>query len=244
LNVTSVKLQLWCNEGTSARRVSIQGSSDGVGWGDIGSKDWGSLQTGNPTVDSPCSGSGLLGIRFYFKTGEYTYGNANRGGPGVITFEPIGTNTFYDDEINFANTPTFTTVPTCSSTFDTGNSPAYFTNGLVYDANTRTGNSGNLWPVDRYCQIDLGKARKINRVTVAWDYCWGSSGYNVKYSTDGSTWTAVVNKSTITQLSSSSANQYTFDTATARYWRITDAAGSSYELLTQILLHGPKATLP
>ena len=240
-----MKLQLWNNEGTGVRKVSIQGSSDGVSWGDIGSKDWGSMQQNNgPYVDIPCVGSGLMGIRFYFKAGEYTYGNGSRGGPGVITFEPIGTNTFYDDEINFANTPTFATVPTCDGLSDIGANSTSFTNGLLYDANPRTGPSGNLWAANRFCQIDLGKPRKINRATVAWDYCWGSSGYNVKYSTDGSTWTAVANKSAITQFSSSSANQYTFDTTTARYWRITDCAGSSYALLTQIMLHGPKATLP
>jgi len=240
-NVSSVKLELWDNEGTGVQSVTIQGTSDGASWTDIGAKSWPSMQQNNgPLVDIPCGGSGIMGIRFLFKAGSYLYGSSGRGGPGVNSFEPYGTNALADEDVNFANRNVFGTTASCSSDFNTGTS-LEFNSGAIYEGTPRTGNQTS-WGPAQYCQIDLGSARTINRMVVCWDADWVGTSYNVKYSTDGTNFNNVSGISTIANFRA--ANQYTFNDTTARYWRITNAAGSGYELLTQVMLYGPKAPLP
>jgi prepilin-type N-terminal cleavage/methylation domain-containing protein/prepilin-type processing-associated H-X9-DG protein len=241
-NVSKVRVQWWTGEGTRLQKFSVQGSSDGIGFSDVGSKDLGSmLDVGARTYyDIAITPSLYLSIRVFLKAGGYQYGNSSRGGPGIYAIEPIGAGKLDNDEVNWANKPNFTTT--------TSNSASLGFNGLRYndgylldDEGERTGKNSGAWNTGEYAQIDLGTSRTLNKAVIVWDSDWKGNNFDVLYSENGTSFTAVTGKSAATSYNNSSATGITFNSVKGRYWRINNVTtATSYALLNQIMLYGPK----
>lgn len=239
--VSSVRVQLWSSEGATLKKFYLQGSTDGSNFSDIGSYDYGSLQNNTRLLrDITVTAGDYKAVRVLFKAGDYTYGSAARGGPGLLILEPSGSGAIPFDEVNWAQKATFTT--------ETANGGALYFNGLRYndgslfdDEGVRTGRNSGNWIAGEYSQIDLKSARKINKSVVVWDWIYGASSYEISYSNDGTNFTTVANKSAFIDYSARAAGGYSFDTANARYWRISMCAGGGgYDLLNQIMFYGPQ----
>jgi len=237
-NVTRVRVQWWYQEGTGIRKYTIQGSADGRTWTDIGVYDHKTMLTGGSREyhDVPVTSGHYLAIRVYVKAGDYQYGKDDRGGPGLLAIEPIGSGTVVPGKVNWANGPTFHTVITNNNCKFDG---LRYNDGYLFDdEQERTGSEGT-WPPGSYAQLDLGTARTLNKMVVAWDSGWAGNTFNIAYSADGVTFTPVSGKSAPLNYNHWSATGFTFTPATARFWRITDAGGAQYNLLNQVMVYGP-----
>ncbi len=240
-NVSKVRVQWWYSEGTGIKKYYVQGSNDGSAFSDIGSYDYGSMQLNGARdwKDVTVASGTYLAIRVYVKAGDYAYGNANRGGPGIYAIEPLGIGKLSLDEINWANKPIYNT--TATNNFATFNGNRFNDGYLFDDEGTRTGYNSGLWPSNSYAQVDLGTARSINKSIVVWDSGWVGVSYNISYSTDGTNFKPVTNKSAVMNVDNWAATAYTFTAVKAQYWRITDCPGTpGYSLLNQVMLYGPK----
>ena len=241
LPVSTVKVEIWSStgEGAAMKKFYIQGSPDGSSFSDIGSYDYGSMQNNGRLIrDVAVTAGNYKAVRVLFKVGDYTYGNSARGGPGILAIEPAGSGAIPFEEVNWANKPTFNTV--------TSNGGAFYFNGLRYndgflfdDEGVRTGRNSGNWIAGEYAQVDLAAARNINKCVVVWDSAYRATSFDVSYSNDGTNFTLVTNKSTLTKYTDCGAGEYTFTSANARYWRITMCAGGGgYNLLNQVMLYG------
>ncbi len=242
-NVTKVKTE-WMNrpvgELECIKKYIVQGSIDGNSFVDIGMENWGGTPPGNNDSlksDVVVTAGNYRAIRIMIKSGDYLKGSY--GGPGLYCIEPIGTGLALPDEVNWAN-PTFGATSSISSTGSNWYSSSNtFNSGLmVDDSGTRIGCNGT-WNGSTYAQTDMGTARNINRVVIAWENSYIGSSYNVSYSTDGSTFVPVTGLSAPTVFGSQGGTQYTFAPIVARYWRVYNVVGGSYTLLNQILYFGP-----
>ncbi len=242
-NVSKVRVQWWAQEGTGLRKYSIQGSSDGVGFSDIGSYDLGSMNTAlaRQYYDVTVPTSLYLAIRIYIKAGDYQYSRSDRGGPGIYAIEPLGTGKLENDEVNWANKPNFNTA--------TANGGSFAFNGLRYndgylfdDEGARTGRNSGNWVAGEYAQLDLGSSRTMNKVVVVWDASYAANTFTISYSDDGSVFTNVTGQSAATNINNWSATSFTFNNVKGRYWRFTNMVqtGAGYALLNQIMMYGPK----
>jgi len=247
-NVKKVNVQWWANEGTAIQKVYIQGSTDGVSYTDIGNQDFGSLQTGQRFFSNVNVTPGNYKyIRAVVKTGDYSYGNGSRGGPGIYAIEPYGDDTVYDNQVNWANKPNFSTTTLNNDLFFNG---LRYNDGDLYDdEGTRTGaRSGDAGPwapydgvgLDSWAQINLNGVRNIDSVVSVYDFGWTSTSYKIWTSLDGVTFTQVTGKSAPTQYAGGpGATGYTFDPTLARYVRVSDYANTaSYQLLNQVIVYG------
>ncbi len=244
-NVTKVKTA-WMNrpvgELEAIKKFTVQGSINGISYSDIGMMDWGGVPPGNNDAlqaEVTVTAGNYRAIRIMIKSGDYVKGSY--GGPGLYCVEPIGTGLALPEEVNWANTCFGTTASENGSV----SSPSWyststqFNSGLMIDdSGTRSGFNGN-WNNSAYAQIDMGTARNINRVVVAWENAYTATGYNVSYSNDGTNFTSVSGLSAPTVFNTNGATQYTFGATVARYWRVTNCLGGSYTLFNQILYFGP-----
>ncbi len=244
-NVTKVRVQWWTGEGTGLRRYSIQGSSDGTNYSDIGAHDLGSMVTSGTRFyhDVSVTPGLYLALRIYIKAGDYQYGRSDRGGPGIYAIEPIGSGKLENDEVNWANKPNFNTATA------NGTSPVLNWNGLRYndgylydDEGDRTGHNSGNWVAGEYAQIDLGSSRSINKTVIVWDSSYAANMFNISYSDNGTTFTPVSGQSSATNINNWSATSFTFNSAKGRYWRFSNMiqTGAGYAILNQIMLYGPK----
>ena len=244
-NIKKVSVQFWLGEGTSVTAFHIDGSNDGTGWtNDIGSYNFGSAQSTART--------GLLGasaltltnpgnyqyVRVRFEPGEYAYGSAARGGPGLIALEPIGDGTLADNQVNWLNKSNFgTTVSNSNLAF----SGTRYNDGFLYDdEGVRTGDQGT-WASNQYMQMNLGAPRTINQLIGVWDSGWHGTGFDVQYSPDGgATYLSVTNKAATNYATEPGAKGYVFDDATSQYWRIASGTGGTpWTLFNQVLMFSP-----
>jgi prepilin-type N-terminal cleavage/methylation domain-containing protein len=246
--VNKVRVQWWVQESTGLARYSVQGSKNGSTWGEIGSKDYGSagVNRGLRFYDDITVAAGKYkGIRVVLKAGDYTYASADRGGPGLYCIEPMSNAALTEGEVNWAHKATFNTTATASGL--TGNNTLFNTGSLIDDDGVgRTGQTSGTWPGGAYAQLDLGSDRMINQVTVIWGREYASTSFNIAHSTDGGTFIPVAGKSSYAGVATGGAGGYTFTAVSARYWRITEAAGggSGHNYLNQILLYGPAPAMP
>ncbi len=241
-NVTKVRVQVWTDGNDKLKKYYVQGSSDGSGFADIGSYDYGSMQTGiaRDWKDVTVTPSSYLAIRVLIKAGDYQLTGGGYGGPGILAIEPVGAGKLENDEVNWANKGTFNTA--------TANSAGLYFNGLRYndgylfdDEGSRTGKNSGAWNTGEYAQIDIGSSRFINKVVIVWDSDWKGNGFDILYSDDGSVFTAVSGKSAAVGNVGASATTITFNNAKGRYWRINNVTtATSYALINQIMLYGPK----
>ena len=242
-SVSTVRVQWWSNEGALLRKFYVQGSADGNSFTDIGSYDYGSFQTNtNFYRDVTVTTGDYMAIRVLLKVGDYAFGSANRGGPGLYIIEPIGSGSLPFVDVNWAHKASFNTIATVSSTL-LGYPGIGFNDGWMFDdhGGRRTGNAGT-WPVGAYAQLDLGASRNISTVVVVWNSSYRPDSFNISYSSDGASFTEVTGKSAPILLPASNAGaatQYTFTAANARFWRITDCTRTGgYSILNQIMLYG------
>ena len=245
--VSSVRVQWWIAENTGLRKFTIQGSADGSSFSEIGSHDYGSMRLSGTRFyyDVNVSSGNYKAIRVHMKAGDYQCSTSNpsgRGGPGIYAIEPIGSGSLPFNEVNWANKPTFSTLSSIGGFVSPDFIGQRFNDGWLYDDETvRTGKNGGDWLANQYAQIDLGSQRNINKSVVVWDADWYGTSYDISYSNDGTTFTPVTNKSTAVSRVSNSALEYTFTTANARYWRITNCASTTgHRLLNQIMFYGPR----
>ena len=238
LPVSSVRVEIWSStgEGAAMKKFYVQGSSDGNSFSDIGSYDYGSMQNNGRLIrDVTVTAGTYKAIRVLFKVGDYTYGNAGRGGPGLLAIEPAGNGALPLAEINWAHKATFNTVTSISAMPYNG---TRFNDGYLFDDDgVRTGKLTD-WVAGDYAQIDLTAPRNIAKAVVVWDGSYRANSYEISYSNDGTNFTVVAGKSAITKYTDTGAGEYTFNAANARYWRITLCASGSYNLLNQVMLYG------
>ena len=239
--IETVIPQWWAHEGTSVRQFFVDASPDGTNWTQIGSHDYGSFQSNSARFRTPVdvTDGTYKNIRIRLEPGDYTFGNANRGGPGLYAIEPIGDGTVETGQLNWANNAV--SGSTVSNNGFDFNGTRYNDGFLFDDEGQRTGQSAD-WEAGDYVQLDLQQPRAVDSAVVVWDHIYASTSFNVEYSMDGTTFQDVTGKSAAALYAPASghgATGYTFDPVTARYFRITDAAGSGggYNLLNQVLLY-------
>jgi hexosaminidase len=109
--------------------------------------------------------------------------------------------------------------PTTASSIETPNFPA----GDATDGDLSTRWSSQY--VDpTWIQVDLGSARTVNRVVLAWETAYGKN-YQIQMSNDGTTWTTVATRTNGT----GGTETLTFPNATGRYIRMYGTArGTQY----------------
>jgi prepilin-type N-terminal cleavage/methylation domain-containing protein/prepilin-type processing-associated H-X9-DG protein len=243
-NVTKVKTKWWSSAGESAtiKKFYIQGSSDGITYTDIATKDFGSFQNSTDLyAEVPVTVGDYKYIRLLIKTGDYTYGNANRGGPGIHCIEPIGSGLVNANEVNWGHRDSFTTTISNPGTGWYQTTNRWHDGIMMDDGGNRQGGSPTAWPASCYAQIDLGTPRNISKMTIVWENAYvGNNSSTIEFSTDGTTYSAVTKSAPIQHGSTSrGGTSYTFGPTVARYWRLSGVSGSSYCLFNQILLFGP-----
>jgi prepilin-type N-terminal cleavage/methylation domain-containing protein/prepilin-type processing-associated H-X9-DG protein len=242
-NVTKVKTA-WMNRPSGEleciKKFTIQGSTDNTIFTDIGMMNWGGTPPGNNDgliVDVNVTAGNYRAIRIMMRAGDYVKGSY--GGPGLYCIEPFGTGMALPDEVNWANPCFGATSSVSGGASNWYSSTNLFNSGLmVDDSGTRMGCNGN-WNGSSYAQTDMGTARNINRVVVAWENGYAGTSYNVSCSTDGTNFVPVTAMSTATVFNSQGGTMYTFTPTVARYWRVYNVLGGSYTLLNQILYFGP-----
>jgi hypothetical protein len=119
-----------------------------------------------------------------------------------------------------------------------------YNDGLLFDdEGIRTGNNPGNWDAGDYAQVNLGAKRLISSTNVVWDSGWAGTGYNVEYSSNGSTFFPVTSPSALINYGTyggAGASEKQFDTVYAQYIRITGATQTAgYALLNQLLTFGP-----
>ena len=236
--VKTVRVQSWAAEGCRLSRFTIEGSTNGSTWTEIGSKSYSPADTGGRTVaDVDVTDGTYLAVRVKIRSGDYMCGSAMRGGPGFLVIEPAGDGTLAPGLVNWANGPNCgTSVTNANMTWFNG---LRYNDGWLFDDDTvRTGAAAVPWPTDAYAQVALPQPRQINKMIVVWDFCWVAETFDIKYSTDGMQWQQAP------QLQAPvlyrGATERSFATVEARFWRVTDTAGGTgYCLLNQVLLFGP-----
>lgn len=99
-------------------------------------------------------------------------------------------------------------------------------------------NAATYWWVKstaaQWVQVDLGSAKPISKVTIAWGTNY-ASGYNVQVSADGATWTTVYS----TAVGKGGAAAHSLTATSARYVRIncTQASGKNGYAITELGLY-------
>ena len=217
-------------------------------------------------------------IRVRFEADGYEggfSGAANYGGPGLVLLDPRASSAMLTgtQTVNWANAQFGAKVTGhgVSDGWDTLNDqPASSLNNgnLYYTMDHR----GNRWGVESsdwgskeaWIDIELDTARKIGEVVALWDSKYAGTGFTLQYSYDGNTYANVVMTGDIYRSgcdlydyysarmgADSSLTSFTFESVTAKYWRITEIQGEVFDnaqwkwaIFTEIMLLGPAVPEP
>lgn len=236
--VESVKSQFWTREGTGLNRYFVEGSNDGTNWTTVGT-DATPIPTGQYEYSRSLdvTDGTWKYVRMLIRAGDYSFGSASRGGPGILLFAPSGGGAVADTEVNWAHRPSFGTTATSVAGMDFRGDG--INNGdMSTDDGGRVGDAG-AWEAGEYARIDLGVERAINRVVIDWNDGWIGSAFDVQWSKDGVNFYNVGGASAKTVYVGDAATMMTFNLMGARYWQITNVSGNpSYNLLQQVMLYG------
>jgi hypothetical protein len=250
-DIKSVALQWYAQDGITISNYSILGSNDGTNFASIGSRTFGSPQTGNVQDTVTVTEGNYQYIRVSVPSTGYTTAlNNNKGGPGLYMLDPIGDGTLSDVKglagPNWANVSVFGT-----STINNGldfNGGGY-TSGSVreqFGSGTRAGDIG-AWEAGDYAQIDLKAVRPLGESAVVWNGDHGGNAYDILYSNDGVNFLPVTGKVATTLSSVQGGLAYSFNHVDARYVRIANVTGGDgFTIMDQVLLFNdlPEPTTP
>jgi len=255
--VTSVKTQWYCAEGNALHKFTVEASDDGETWTEIGSWDYGMdgdvklfcsdyFVTDVNVTDTEC-----LYVRVKVAAGDYTYGSANRAGPGLTALEPAGDGLVEQHRVNWANRAFGTTLTNHSLNFNGSN----HTDGWVFDDGNRTGATcvdrelepgltKKMWPEDAALELDFGEPRVINRACMMWEYDWVAQGFRVQYF-DGTDWQPVTGLSDPVYYSSGGVTMHSFDAVETQKVRIVDVWGvQPHAICTEVFFFSTERVLP
>jgi hypothetical protein len=236
--VEQVVSTFWTREGTGLSQYHVLGSNDGSSWTLLGT-DSTPIPAGQYEYQRSFDvADGVYRyLRLLFKAGEYAYGSASRGGPGVAMFAPVGSGTLADWEVNWSHQASFGTVATSSPTLDfRGN--GIHTGDMGLSDGGRVGDAGS-WEPGEYARIDLGTVRAVHTAVIDWNDNWIGSAFRIQWSNDGVTFHDVSGMSAPTVYMTDAASMVTFSTMDARYWQIADVTGTgSYHIVQQFMLYG------
>lgn len=176
--VSRVDVQWWANEGTSLTGYYVDGSTNGADWSQIGTLNTGAPRTGTFRDNVPVTVGEYLSVRVRIMSGDYVYGNAGRGGPGIYSIEPVGNGSLPAEEVNWANKGNFLTTVANNALDSNG---VLYNDGRFYEGDAdRVGTVSRSFGPTSYAQIDLGTLRWIDTVVILWDNVYFGSTFKVR----------------------------------------------------------------
>jgi len=206
-------------------------------------------------------------IRILMEAGDYGYdldngGRTNRGGPGLYMIEPIGSGTLTAGEkVNwlhqqFSTSEAPITIMSYGAGYGGGDRSGKQNTGFFTDegGGNRTGADVGQWATfdkdgqmgsGAYIELNLGVARTIDEVAIAWSNEYYATGFTLQYLVlvdDEENWVSVVGDAPYSiSPNKAGVTGFTFEPVTAQQWRIFDPTGSTHNnhiILDQIMLYG------
>ena len=262
--ITKVGVQWWASEGASLTKYYIDGWNEGdADWTELTSYEYvngDGVRTaktgtrfglyGDNSLAIPAGNVGEYQyIRVRVMEADYTYGSANRGGPGLLAIEPMGNGYLAEEKVNWANKQFNTTITGHNLTWNRGKLNSGY---LFDDESDRTGDgawdsTSKPWTrPDMYIEINLGTARTINELVAIWDGDYAAREFTLSYSGNGDKYYDV---EAVFARVNGGMTSATFGEITAQYWRISYVVSASSNperlvLFNQIMMYGPAVPEP